>query len=66
VSHDGTELFLLIDEFTGRGCTLFTAVDPASGAFVHEPTARLPETARHGSLLAITADERDRLLGAYR
>ncbi|ACZ21380.1 hypothetical protein Sked_14440 [Sanguibacter keddieii DSM 10542] len=66
VSHDGTELFLLVDEFTGRGCTLFTATDPASGTFVHEPSARLPETARHGSLLAITADERDRLLGALR
>ena len=64
VSPDGTELYLLVDEFTGRGCTLFTAHDPASGTFVHEPAARLPERARHGSLLAITAEERGRLLAS--
>lgn len=65
VSPDGRELYLLIDEFTGRGYQLFTSTDPFGRGFVHEPDADLPGHARHGSLLAVSADERDRLVRAY-
>lgn len=64
-SPDGSEVYLLVDEFTGQGCTLFSSTDPATGSFVHEPQAQLPERSRHGSLLAISSEERTRLLAAW-
>lgn len=65
VAHDGNECYLLIDEFTGRGYTLFSTPDPREQGFQPVPGARLPPHARHGSLLAITDAERDRLVGHF-
>jgi hypothetical protein len=62
---DGSGAFLLIDEFLLRGYQLFETRDLASGEWRHVPDAQLPPGARHGSLLAISAAERDRLLRAY-
>jgi len=66
VSHDGSEVYLLIDEFTGEGYALFSSSDPVGGGFTWEPSARLPRHSRHGSLLAITGEERERLIAAFR
>ncbi|GAA2751847.1 glycoside hydrolase family 43 protein [Amnibacterium kyonggiense] len=63
IAGDGA--FLLIDEFLLRGYQLFETQDLAGGEWQHIPDAHLPPGARHGSLLAITAAERDRLLHAY-
>lgn len=65
VSHDGSEVYLLIDEFTRRGYTLFSSPDPLGRGFAWEPEALLPPRARHGSLLAITNEERDLLIAAF-
>lgn len=56
--------YLLADEFGLRGYQLFETTDLASGQWRHRADAALPDGARHGSLLAITADERARLLSA--
>jgi len=56
--------FLLIDESNRRGYRLFESTDLASGEWTPIEDAILPANARHGSLLAITAEERDRLLAA--
>lgn len=64
VSADGAEVYLLIDEFCGRGYTLFSSTDPVAHGFRWEPDAELPPHARHGSLLAVTDIERRRLLAA--
>jgi hypothetical protein len=64
-SFDGNAVYLFIDEFMGRGYQLFTSCDPLSGTFTHASAADLPRHARHGSLLPITAAERDRLVRAY-
>lgn len=61
---DGTEWYLLIDEFSGRGYQLFRSADLTSGRWRHDTAARIPLGTRHGSLLPITADERDRLVAA--
>lgn len=61
---NGAGAWLLIDEFGLRGYRLFHAKDPASGEWTPVPDAVLPAGARHGSLLPITAEERDRLLRA--
>lgn len=58
----GGRWYLLADEFGYRGYQLFTSTNLASGAWEHVPEAVLPPGARHGSLLAITADERAALL----
>lgn len=62
VAHDGSECYLLVDEFTGQGYRLFATPDPRTQDFRLVPGARLPHRARHGSLLAITDAERDRLV----
>lgn len=58
----GGRWYLLADEFGLRGYQLFTTTDLAAGLWEHVPEAVLPQGARHGSLLAITAGERARLL----
>jgi hypothetical protein len=60
---DGTA-YLLIDEFGLRGYQLFATEGPLSGPWHRVADAALPDGARHGSLLRITAAEADRLLGA--
>jgi len=65
VSPDGSEVYLLIDEFTHRGYTLFSSTDPVGRGFTWEPEAGLPQGARHGSLLAITGAERARLTSTF-
>ena len=56
--------FLLADEFGLRGYQLFDTDDLAGGSWRHRTDAVLPDGARHGSLLAITDQERRRLLDA--
>lgn len=51
-----------VDEFGLRGYQLFSTGDLATAEWEHLPGADLPDGARHGSVLAITADERARLL----
>ena len=53
---------LLIDEYGLRGYQLYHADDLASGVWTRSEEAGLPAGARHGSLLPITLDERERLL----
>jgi hypothetical protein len=60
----GDRWYLLADEFGLRGYQLFDTDDLPSGIWRHRTDARLPTGARHGSLLPITAGERDRLLAA--
>jgi hypothetical protein len=56
--------YLLADEFGLRGYQVFETDDLASGIWNHRSDAGLPVGARHGSLLAITTGERDRMLAA--
>jgi len=56
--------FLLIDESNRRGYRLFESTDLASGEWAPVEEAALPANARHGSVLAITTEERDRLLAS--
>lgn len=58
----GGRWYLLADEFGLRGYQLFTTTDLAAAVWEHVPEAVLPPGARHGSLLAISAEERVRLL----
>ena len=64
-SLDGTTAFLLLDEFGQRGYQLYRSASPNSGKWEHVPDARLPHGARHGSVIPLTAAERDRLQSAY-
>lgn len=57
----GGRWYLLADEFGLRGYQLFATNDLAGGVWEHLPEAVLPPGARHGSLLAITAAEMERL-----
>ena len=56
--------YLLADEFGLRGYQLFETDDLSSGGWSHRPDAAFPAGARHGSLLAISSEERARLLAA--
>lgn len=61
--------YLLIDEFGLRGYRMFACDDPAdpsAGGWCPVPDAQLPAGARHGSILEVTAEEIDRLLGRSR
>jgi len=58
----GGRWYLLADEFGLRGYQLFTTTDLAGAAWEHVPEAVLPPGARHGSMLAVTPEERSRLL----
>lgn len=54
--------YVLIDENGHRGYQLYRTTDPASGSWSHVQDAVLPSGARHGSVLPITLEERERLL----
>lgn len=60
----GGRWYLLADEFGLRGYQLFATSDLAGGVWEHVPDAALPPGARHGSLLAISAQEMARLRSA--
>ncbi|MDQ0634283.1 hypothetical protein QFZ40_002192 [Arthrobacter pascens] len=64
-SVDGRCAYLLLDEFGVRGYQLYRSDDPHAGNWKHLPSARLPNGARHGSVIPITACERARLERAY-
>ncbi|MFJ8887367.1 hypothetical protein ACIRJR_28710 [Streptomyces sp. NPDC102402] len=57
--------YLLIDEFGGRGYVLFETDDLGSGKWTVSAEYELPPGARHGSVLPVTQEEYERLLGAY-
>ena len=58
---EGDRWFLFIDEFGGRGYVPFETSDPRSGAWTPSSSFQLPPGARHGSVLALTAEEHARL-----
>ncbi|POH75215.1 glycoside hydrolase family 43 protein [Arthrobacter glacialis] len=60
----GGRWYLLADEFGLRGYQLFATSDLAGGVWEHLPDAALPPGARHGSLLAVSAQEMARLRSA--
>lgn len=62
---DGDGHYLLVDEFEIRGYQLFHAEDPSTGSWRHLADAHLPPGARHGSVLPITAAERDHLVTTF-
>ncbi|GEM_PF-5919257 len=61
----GAGWVLLVDEFCRAGYRAYRSPDLAPGSWTPDPTAQLPPGARHGSLLAVTPAEHDRLLAAY-
>lgn len=63
-SVDGRTAYLLLDEFGLRGYQLYASDEPQTGRWTKVRT-ELPEGARHGSVVPITAGERERLLAAY-
>ncbi|WP_415854099.1 glycoside hydrolase family 43 protein [Sinomonas sp. G460-2] len=62
---DGGGAYLLLDEFELRGYQLYSSRSPHDAEWEHVASARLPEGARHGSVIPITAAERERLIAAY-
>jgi hypothetical protein len=63
-SLDGRIAFLLLDEFDLHGYRLYSSTSPQTASW--EPvSAALPPTVRHGSVIPITASQRDALLTAY-
>lgn len=65
VGIDGRAHYLLIDEFGLRGYQLFRSQTPENGEWQHLAEAALPEGARHGSVIPVTARDRERLLAAH-
>lgn len=61
---DGRTAYLMLDEFGLRGYQLYSSREPQAGRWTRV-VAELPEGARHGSVISITAGERERLLAAY-
>lgn len=62
-SHpSGRQHYLLADEFGLTGYNLFRTDDLTTGSWEHVPDAQLPPGARHGSILALTSHEAERLL----
>ena len=64
-SLDDDLAYLLLDEFELRGYQLYRSRSPHDAEWEHVANTRLPEGARHGSVISITAAERARLLTAY-
>ncbi|OUE09623.1 hypothetical protein CMsap09_11810 [Clavibacter michiganensis] len=50
-------IWLLVDEFGHRGCQVLSTDGDGTGPWTHRPEARLPDRARHGSVLAVSAAE---------
>jgi len=60
--------YLFIDQPSyhgGQGYLAFTSTDLDSGSWTSVPTAQLPSSPRHGTVLPVTQAEYERLLGAY-
>lgn len=64
-SHTEEKWYLLIDEFGGRGYVPFETDDLDSGTWTMSARYELPPGARHGTVLPVTQEEYERLLGAY-
>lgn len=64
-SNTEQKWYLLIDEFRGRGYVPFETSDPASGVWRHADGFRLPQGARHGSVLPVTRAELKRVRAHY-
>lgn len=57
--------YLFIDEYGGRGYLPFEATDLSAGPWTLCSDADLPGSPRHGSIMAITAAERERLINHF-
>ncbi|MBD8057482.1 Ig-like domain repeat protein [Cellulomonas sp. JH27-2] len=60
--------YLFIDQPSyhgGQGYLAFTSTDLDSGDWTSVPSAQLPSSPRHGTVLPVTQAEYERLLGAY-
>ena len=64
-SNTEEKWYLLIDEFGGRGYVPFESTDLDSGHWSVSTDYSLPAGARHGTVLPVTQEEYERLLGAY-
>ncbi|MEU0303207.1 glycoside hydrolase family 43 protein [Streptomyces sp. NPDC006175] len=64
-SNTEEKWYLLIDEFGGRGYVPFESTDLDSGRWSVSTGYALPAGARHGTVLPVTQEEYERLLGAY-
>ncbi|MFF4625960.1 family 43 glycosylhydrolase [Streptomyces griseorubiginosus] len=64
-ANSGGRWYLFIDEYDGRGYVPFETTDLDSGRWTPCTAYRLPASPRHGSVLAVTREEYDRLLAAY-
>ncbi|RHA38021.1 immunoglobulin-like domain-containing protein [Cellulomonas rhizosphaerae] len=60
--------YLFIDQPSyhgGQGYLAFTSTDLDSGSWTSVPSAQLPSSPRHGTVLPVTQAEYERLLGSY-
>ncbi|MFI1336433.1 family 43 glycosylhydrolase [Streptomyces sp. NPDC020845] len=64
-SNTEDKWYLFIDEFGGRGYIPFETTDLGSGKWTPSENYQLPASPRHGTVLPVTQEEYDRLLGAY-
>ncbi|NCT91663.1 hypothetical protein GXB85_11980 [Cellulomonas sp. APG4] len=65
---DPSHVYLFMDQPSyhgGQGYMAFETDDLSSGEWTSVPTAQLPSSPRHGTVLPITQAEHDRLLAAY-
>ncbi len=62
---EGRGYLLFVDEFCRAGYRAYRSPDLAAGSWTPEPAAQLPAGARHGSILALSPAEHDRVLGAW-
>lgn len=62
-SPGGDTTWMLVDEFGLRGYQLLESADPLTGVWRHRADAALPPDARHGSVIAVTAEEAAPLRG---
>lgn len=63
--ENGSGFYLFADEFGGRGYFPFWSPTLDDPRWERLPEVGLPRASRHGSLLAITQSERERLLAAF-
>ncbi|MDA2809370.1 glycoside hydrolase family 43 protein [Nocardiopsis sp. RSe5-2] len=64
-SNTEDKWYLFIDEYTGRGYVPFETTDLDSGEWTMADDYALPEGARHGSVVPVSAQEYSRLQSAW-
>ena len=67
-NEDPSHVYLFIDQPSyhgGQGYVAFETHDLSSGTWTSIPSADLPSSPRHGTVLPVTQDEYDALLAAY-